>query len=80
MKALKRFCEQFGMILNKKEMTIDYRVFEEYRKRTGELRYRYVDNKVDVMLSYYSSNLGRYAPKNEYRENNIVSYYDVSRR
>lgn len=78
MQALIRFCTLFNLSLDVYRKTIDKRRFEEYRKRTGELRYRYLDDKSDVMLSYYSRNTGK--DRTEYNESNIVSYYNMEHR
>ena len=78
MEALIRFCNQFDLDLDVYRKTINKRKFETYRKRTGELRYRYLDDKSDVMLSYYSNNIGK--NRTEYKESNVVSYYSMEHR
>ena len=57
MQALIRFCTLFNLDLDVYRKTINKRKFEEYSKRTGEKRYRYKDDKSDVMLAYYSKNI-----------------------
>ena len=78
MKALIRFCTLFDLDLDVYRKTIDKRKFEEYSKRTGEKRYRYKDDKSDVMLAYYSKNVGK--NRTEYNESNVVNYSLIGRR
>jgi len=78
MQALIRFCNQFDLDLDVYRKTINKRKFETYRKRTGELRYRYLDDKSDVMLSYYSKNIGK--NRTEYKESNVINYSLMGRK
>ncbi len=59
MKALIRFCTLFNLDLDVYRKTIDKRKFEEYDKRLGGKGYRYIDSKIDVMMTYYNSNARR---------------------